>query len=94
VAQNEAPTMTSPLHETIRDYILEAFVFTADRAVLGPDESLTGRGIANSTGMLDIVLFVEQRFGVRVGDEDILPENFDSINAIATFVSARLPAAR
>ncbi len=86
--------MTSPLHEAIRDYILETFLFTADPAALRFDESLTRRGIADSTGMLDIVLFVEERFGVQVGDADVLPENFDSINAIAIFVAARLRSAR
>ena len=84
--------MTSPLHNAIRDYILENLLFTSDRSAIGLDESLTGRGIADSTGMLDIVLFVEERFGVQVGDADILPENFDSINAIAVFVT-RLRAA-
>ena len=39
-------------------------------------------GIADSTGMLDIVLCVEERFGVQVGDADILPENFDSISRL------------
>jgi acyl carrier protein len=85
--------MTTPLHEAIRDYILESFLFTRDARALGFDDSLTGRGIADSTGMLGIVLFVEECFGVKVRDEDILPENFDSINKIAVFVSARQRAA-
>jgi acyl carrier protein len=85
--------MTSTLHETIRDYILENFLFTQDRHAIGLDDSLTGRGIADSIGMLSIVLFIEEAFGVRVRDEDVLPENFDSINRIAVFVSARQPVA-
>jgi acyl carrier protein len=81
--------MTSSLHEQIRDFILENYLFTRDPLAVGFDDSLTARGITDSSRMLELVLFVEDKLGVKVRDEEIVPENFDSINRIASFVSAR-----
>ncbi len=84
--------MSSALHEQVRAFILENYLFTRDPAAIGWDDSLTARGIADSTRMLELVLFVEETLGVPVQDEEIVPENFDSINRIVRFVSARRQA--
>lgn len=85
--------MTSPLHETLRRFILENYLFTTDPTALALDDSLLERGIVNSTGMLELVLFVEEQFGVQVRDEEMTPENLDSVNRIARFVQSRREAA-
>ena len=81
--------MPSELHTRVRTFILENYLFTDDESALGLDESLLDRGIVDSTGMLEIIMFIEDELGVRVEDEEMIPENLDSVNRIAAFVSAK-----
>ena len=81
--------MTDALHDTIRRFILENYLFTDDPAQLGLDDSLLGRGIVDSTGMLEIIMFIEEQLGVTVKDEDMVPENLDSVSRIAAFVESK-----
>jgi acyl carrier protein len=81
--------MTSELHKQVRDFILENYLFTDDESVLGLDESLLERGIVDSTGMLEIIMFIEDELGVTVADEEMIPENLDSVNRITAFVSRK-----
>jgi acyl carrier protein len=53
------------------------------------DDSLLGRGIVDSTGMLEIIMFIEEQLGVTVADADMIPENLDSVNRIASFVESK-----
>ncbi len=85
--------MTDSLHDTIRRFILENYLFTDDVAQLGLDDSLLGRGIVDSTGMLEIILFIEEQLGVKVADTEMVPENLDSVNRISAFVTSKRKAA-
>jgi len=85
--------MTDALHDSIRHFILENYLFTDDPAQLGLDDSLLGRGIVDSTGMLEIILFIEEQLGVKVADTEMVPENLDSVNRIAAFVTSKRKAA-
>ena len=85
--------MSESLHQTIRGFILENYLFTNDTSQLGLDDSLLGRGIVDSTGMLEIIMFIEEQLGVKVADEDMVPENLDSVNRIAAYVASRREAA-
>jgi acyl carrier protein len=85
--------MTDSLHDSIRRFILENYLFTDDVAQLGLDDSLLGRGIVDSTGMLEIILFIEEQLGVKVADTEMVPENLDSVNRIAAFVTSKRKAA-
>ncbi len=85
--------MSDSLHDSIRRFILENYLFTDDLAQLGLDDSLLGRGIVDSTGMLEIILFIEEQLGVKVADTEMVPENLDSVNRIAAFVSSKSKAA-
>lgn len=85
--------MSDPLHDTIRRFILENFLFTDDVSQLAFEDSLLGRGIVDSTGMLEIILFIEEQLGVKVADEDMVPENLDSVSRIAAYVTTRREAA-
>ena len=81
--------MSSELQTQVRDFILENYLFTNDASALGPDESLLDRGIVDSTGMLEIIMFIEDELGVTVEDEEMIPENLDSVNRIAAFVGRK-----
>jgi acyl carrier protein len=65
------------------------------RAVsLGPEEDLLTAGVIDSLGILRMVAFIEEQFGLRVPDEDVVFENFQSIGAMAAYVTQRKTAAQ
>ncbi|MDI3308940.1 MAG: acyl carrier protein [Acetobacteraceae bacterium] len=78
----------------IRSFIAENFLFREGRASLGEDESLLEAGLIDSTGVLELVAFLEQHFGLRIPDADMVPENLDSVRGLVTYVEARLSAAQ
>lgn len=76
--------------QAIREYILENLLFTSDGSKLKDGESLLDRGIIDSTGVLEIVLFLEETFGIKVKDTEMVPENFDSVDNLVAFTERRL----
>jgi len=76
------------VRKQIRDYITENFLFGSNS--LGGEDSFLEHGVVDSTGVLELVLFVEETFGITVEDEEILPENFDSIKSLVEYVTAKL----
>ena len=85
--------MSESLLQRIQKFILENYQFTDDANALGVDDSLLGRGIVDSTGMLEIIMFIEEQLGVTVMDEEMVPENLDSVSRIAAFVESKRKAA-
>lgn len=81
------------INSQIKEYILENFLFTSDTSALKDEDSLLDRGLIDSTGILELVTYVEDTFGLKVADNDLIPENFDSVNNIAKFVASRQMAA-
>ena len=70
---------------TVREFILENFIIdTAED--LREDDSLLERGIIDSTGVLELVAFIEEKFGITVEDDELIPENLDTIRDIAEFI--------
>lgn len=72
----------------IRAFVVDNFLFGEDDG-LGPDESFLERGIIDSTGVLELVGFLERRFGIRVEDHELLPANLDSIRGLVEFVERK-----
>ncbi|RLC60779.1 MAG: acyl carrier protein [Chloroflexi bacterium] len=81
-----------PVETLIRNYILENFLFTADNGRLQDNASFLEEGIVDSTGVLELVMFVEETFNVTVKDEEIVPENFDSVEQLARYVRQKVGA--
>ena len=75
----------------IRTYIVENFLL-GDAGDLDEARSLSEAGVVDSTGVMELVLFVEEAFNIKVNDEDFIPDNFDSIQRIAAFVERKLAA--
>ena len=75
--------------QQVRDYIAENFLFGSEDD-LSSSQSLLESGVVDSTGVMELVLFLEQTFQIEVGDEDLVPENLDTINDIARFVKHKL----
>jgi len=78
--------MLTDIRAKVRSYILQNLLFTDDASQLPDGVSLLDRGIIDSTGVLEIVMYLEETFGIKVKDADMLPENFDSVDSIARFV--------
>ena len=76
----------------VRTFVLGNF-YVADAKALADDTSLIDQGIVDSTGVLEVIGFVESAFGVTVTDDEMLPENLDSIAQIVAFVERKKAAA-
>jgi acyl carrier protein len=76
--------------ETVREFILNHFLKGDKSRKLIDDASFIEEGIIDSVGVLELVAFLEEKFGFKVEDEEIVPENFDSIVKLDIFVQAKL----
>ena len=76
------------LTKQIRTFLLENFLFTTSQNDddLGETDSLLEKGIIDSTGVLVLVAFLEENYGIEVKDDEIVPENLDSIKNVVTYV--------
>lgn len=81
------------MQEVIINFIKENYITgRSNKTELKPDESLLDSGIMDSTGILELVLFLEEKFSIAIPDEEIVPENLDSINNIVAFLNKKLVA--
>ena len=76
------------IRDTIRVFITTNF-YVAEPSALEDETSLLDQGIVDSTGVLEVVSFLEKTFGIRVEDEEMFPENLDTIERIASFVAKK-----
>jgi acyl carrier protein len=82
------------VRDQVRAYIVDSFLMRKRADGLRDDTSFLAQGILDSTGVVELVAFLEERFGIRVLDEEIIPENLDSLQALERFVQRkRAPAA-
>lgn len=72
----------------IRDFIINNFLF-GDGEKLDDTSSLLDNGIVDSTGILELVSFLEETFSIKVNDDELLPENLDSVNNLTAFVEKK-----
>jgi acyl carrier protein len=77
------------LKSQIRQFILKNYLFSSDEKALDDGVSLMKTGVVDSTGVLELISFLEEQFGVKVEDEEMTPENLDSVDRIVTFVSGK-----
>ena len=77
--------------DKVRQFIKDNF-YAASASDLTDDASLLDLGIVDSTGILEVVAFLEDEFGISVDDAEMLPENLDSIQNIVTFVGTKTAA--
>ena len=73
----------------MRAFIEENFLFREDVSELSDDNSLLENGVMDSTGILELVAFLEGDFAIQMSDAEIVPENLNSIAAIAAYVGAQ-----
>jgi acyl carrier protein len=78
----------------LRRFINDNFMSPGVKGSLKDDTSLLEEGIVDSTGVLNLVMFIEETFGIQVKDEELVPENLDSLNKIVAFVEKKTGRAR
>ena len=82
-----APT---PSKQEVRQFLRDNFPLSADGVTLDREDSLIEVGVIDSTGVLELIGFIEERYEVEIADEEVLPENLDSIANITRFVGAKV----
>mgnify|MGYP001591475389 FL=1 len=76
------------IEEQVRQFIAENFLFGEEKKVADTDSFLEN-GIIDSTGVLEVVSFVEDTFNIKVKDEEMIPENLDSISNLVNFIKRK-----
>lgn len=78
--------------ERVRRFIVENF-FVSDPSTLTDDGSLITGGFVDSTGLLEVIAFLESEYGIRVADHEMVPDNLETIDRISAFVARKRQAA-
>ncbi len=81
------------IENQIREFVLNNYLFTDDPTMLRDDESFMRKGIIDSTGVLEVIEFLRTEFDIRVEDDEMVPENLDSVRQLAAFVTRKRAAA-
>lgn len=71
--------------ETVKAFVIENFLF-GEGEQLKEDTSFLESGMVDSTGILELVAFIEETFGVRMADDELIPENLDSISNVVNYL--------
>jgi acyl carrier protein len=81
--------MQVTIEQEIREFIVENFLFGQSHNGLKDADSLLNKGIIDSTGVLELVAYIEETYNIQVEDEELIPENLDSIAAVAAFIQRK-----
>jgi acyl carrier protein len=79
------------IKDQIRQHIARNLLFSDNGFKYDDDASFLEEGIVDSLGIMDLIYFIEETFGLTVPDEDLTPDNFDSVNKLANYIQHRLP---
>jgi acyl carrier protein len=90
VTGSVAATDLDGIRQQIHEFIRASFLFDGSGETLSDSASLMQEGIVDDTGILEVVLFLEETWGITVNRDDLVPENLDSVNAIAEYVSRQI----
>jgi acyl carrier protein len=85
-------TDTSDYLDQIRDYVARNLLFSDTGFRYDDDASFLDEGIIDSLGVIELVTFVEKQFGISVADQELVPDNFDSVRKLETYVRQKLAA--
>ncbi len=82
--------MNDNIAREIKEFVVANFLFGQEGTGLTSDQSFLETGIIDSTGVLELVAFVEERYHISIGDRELLPENLDSIDNLTRFVASKV----
>ena len=75
--------------EKVRQFVVENFLFGED-GTLKEDTSFLESGVIDSTGILELIAFLEETYGLEIEDEDVVPENFDTLRNVVRFLEIKI----
>jgi len=75
---------------TVKQFVVDNFLFGKDPEGFYDDDSFLERGIIDSTGVLELIGFIERTYSIRINDDEMLPENLDSLNRVVKFVNKKM----
>ncbi len=78
------------IRKEIHNYLEENVLFNSDDNSISDDDSFMENGIIDSTGILELVSFIEGKFDFKVDDEDLVPDNFDSVNNLVSYIEKKI----
>jgi len=78
------------LNDDLRKFVTDNFMYGKPYEGFADDDSFIEQGIIDSTAVMELVAFLEGRYGIKLQDQDLVPDNLDSINSLARFVENRL----
>ena len=81
--------MTDTIKDAVKAFVIENFLFGDTSNPLADSDSLIENGIIDSTGVLELVAIIEDRYGITVADADIMPANLDSLARITAFIASK-----
>jgi acyl carrier protein len=81
--------MSFDTNAKVREFIKDNFMYRDDREDLADTESLLEAGLIDSTGILELVAFIETEFSIQMADADIVPDNLDSVETIVRYVDGK-----
>lgn len=84
--------MSDTIKDRLRAFIIENFLFGDTDNALEDDASLIDNDVMDSTGVLELIAFIDEAFGIKMADADIVPANLDSLSKITAYVTARKAA--
>ena len=78
------------LNDELREFVIDNFMYGKPYKGFTDDDSFIERGIIDSTAVMELVAFLENRYRIKLLDQDLIPDNLDSINGLARFVQSRV----
>jgi acyl carrier protein len=78
------------LNDELRQFVTDNFMYGKPYEGFADDDSFIERGIIDSTAVMELIAFLEERYRIKLHDQDLIPENLDSISGLARFVESRL----
>ncbi len=80
----------SDIEKLLRDYITSNFLLEAGKETFSNTDSFTEKGIIDSTGVLELLEFIEGELGIKVEDQEVIPDNLDSLDNLTRFIQRKL----
>lgn len=78
------------IQQELRQFVIDNFLFGQGNGNLRNDDSFLDKGIIDSTGVLELVVFLEEKYHIKIQDRELIPDNLDSINNLVRFVETKL----
>jgi acyl carrier protein len=78
------------IQNEVRKFIIDNFLFGQQDKQIGDGDSFLESGIIDSTGVLELIAFLESRYGISIADEELIPANLDSVDRVSGFVNRKL----